>query len=535
MISEGRASPGISFFDIYQSKKQNRKQIESLLNRIGLKYSSYKNYYRIYSYEWAQHFSEQGYCENKCIPKDLLNSTDIDILFENLIAGSGFWKSSDSGVYSTYSIQLRDDFMELCVKLGYICNYKIYQKKNGTLPIQQIYFYKTKTNSTEICTGNKIYKTSIDNLGPKPNISRIPYKGNVYCIEVEDNHNFVCRQGSHVWISGNSYFKSGWMKPQHPPMTVFQAQQDEGGMDRIYVPAQITDNVDLMDNDPTYMTKLMGLGEDHEVRAMLYGDWDALGGDAFGDIWDPKIHIVEPFVIPKTWYIDRTFDWGSSHPFATVWWAESDGSSIKIWDPEAKDWNYKTYPEGTIFAIAEDYGCMTGKVNKGLKLTAREVGSRIREKELWLEEQFDFDEHRIFPGAADGRVFDTQYGTDKKQSIHDNLLMGYESVKTERYPDGKLLYELFSKETVQYSGSRIKSFELLRTYLKAATVIPGEDPGLFIFSTCKYWIETVPFLSRDKDNVDDVDSSGIDHLYDLTRYRLFTKKKRFTDIKVSGI
>lgn len=334
--------------------------------------------------------------------------------------------------------------------------------------------------------------------------------------------------------TSHNYFKSGWMKPANPPMSIFKAPQDEGGMDRIYIPAQITDNQDLMDNDPTYRDKLMGLGEDNEVRAMLYGDWDALGGDAFGDIWDSKVHIIPPFPIPKNWYIDRTHDWGSSHPFATIWWAESDGSTVTYEDPDTGELLIKTWPEGTIFAFAEDYGCVEGKANRGLKLTAREIGARIREKELYLEEVFDIKD-RINPGAADGRIFDTQYGYEKKQSIHDNLVIGYESVTSPDFPNGKMTYELFSREVIQYSGSRIKSFELMRTYLKASTLTPPEDPGLYIFNTCRHWIDTVPMLSRDPDKVEDVDSKSEDHLYDATRYRLFTKKKIFSDIKVSGI
>lgn len=308
----------------------------------------------------------------------------------------------------------------------------------------------------------------------------------------------------------HNFFKSGWMKPQYPPMTIFTAPKDEGGMDRIYIPAQITDNEDLMKNDPTYRDKLMGLGEDNEVRAMLYGDWDALGGDAFGDVWNPKCHIVEPFPIPKRWYIDRTFDWGSSHPFSVMWWAESDGETFSYQDPISGKEVIKSYPEGTLFAFAEDYGCVEGKANKGLKLTAREIGARIRQKELDIEEKFDMQD-RINAGAADGRIFDTQYGYEKKQSIHDNLIIGYESVTSKRYPEGKPIYELFSRETVQYSGSRIKSFELMRTYLKASSQWPPEDPGLFIFSTCKNWINTVPMLSRDQDKIEDVDTKSEDH------------------------
>ena len=534
ILSEGSYCLKYNFFNISESKEHNVKKIKAFLNRIGIKYSFNKNYFRIYSAEWTKYFSQFGKCEDKFIPRKLLNSQYIDKVFDSLMRGDGTWITNTSGTYTTYSTKLRDDFMEIVVKLGYVCHYKVIQKKNRRLPNQIIYFHKTKLNATEFYTGHQIYKNRLEKTLHQSNVNLIPFTGNVYCIEVEDNHNFICRQNNKVWVSGNSYFKSGWMKPQNPPLSIFRSPQDEGGMDRIYVPAQITDNEDLMKNDPTYRDKLMGLGEEHEVRAMLYGDWDALGGDAFGDVWNAKFHVIDPFKIPKTWYIDRTHDWGSSHPFATVWWAESDGSTIEVTDPATGEVNYKTYPEGSIFAFAEDYGCVEGKANKGLKLTAREIGERIRKKELELEIQHDLKD-RINPGAADGRIFDTQYGYEKKQSIHDNLLMGYESVPSEDYPYGKLIYELFSREVIQYSGSRIKSFELMRTYLKASTKVPSEEPGLYIFKNCRNWLNTVPMLSRDPDKVEDVDTKSEDHLYDATRYRLFSKKKIFSDIKVSGI
>lgn len=45
-------------------------------------------------------------------------------------------------------------------------------------------------------------------------------------------------------------------------------------------------------------------------------------------------------------------------------------------------------------------------------------------------------------------------------------------------------------------------------------------PGLYVFSNCKNTIRTLPALVYDKKNVEDVDTSCEDHIYDAIRYFL---------------
>lgn len=50
-----------------------------------------------------------------------------------------------------------------------------------------------------------------------------------------------------------------------------------------------------------------------------------------------------------------------------------------------------------------------------------------------------------------------------------------------------------------------------------------EEPGIFIFEGCEQWIRTVPILSRDTKNPDDVDTKVEDHAGDETRYEVRRK------------
>ena len=45
-------------------------------------------------------------------------------------------------------------------------------------------------------------------------------------------------------------------------------------------------------------------------------------------------------------------------------------------------------------------------------------------------------------------------------------------------------------------------------------------PMLYIFKTCKHFIRTVPALVYDRANVEDIDTTAEDHIYDECRYVL---------------
>ena len=53
----------------------------------------------------------------------------------------------------------------------------------------------------------------------------------------------------------------------------------------------------------------------------------------------------------------------------------------------------------------------------------------------------------------------------------------------------------------------------------------GEDgrPMMYVFSTCKDFIRTIPTLCYDEHKVEDIDTAGEDHIYDETRYFLMSR------------
>jgi hypothetical protein len=254
--------------------------------------------------------------------------------------------------------------------------------------------------------------------------------------------------------------------------------------------------------DPKYVAELVNMTDKNKQAAWLNGSWDIVSGGMFDDVWERKYNVVKPFPIPRTWKINKSFDWGSTKPFSVGWWAESDGSDFIDGDGKLR-----SSVRGDIYRIREWYGC-TGKPNQGLQLLASNVAKGIIEREItWGIHGL------VVPGPADGSIFDVENGgsiaTDmsKAQIVNGVLRPG-------------VLWTRADKS----SGSRKGGWEKTRKYVKAAQPPPGggprEHPGLFCFDTCTDFIDLFPILPRDEVDTDDVDTDAEDHIGDETRYRV---------------
>ena len=293
---------------------------------------------------------------------------------------------------------------------------------------------------------------------------------------------------------GHSWLKQMFVDPV-PPMEMWTAPDDDGGMRRQYIPAQLRDNPTIDAED--YAKKLQGLHSPALVRAMLDGDWNIVAGGAFDDVWDEEVHVIEPFKIPSSWRIDRSFDWGSAKPFSVCWWAESDGSPVEL-----ADGTTRTFPRGTLFHIGEWYG-WNGEANEGCRMRSAEIGRGV------LQIEKDAQWGTVHPGPADTQIFDA--GQDGRSIADDMATVGVRWEPANKGP-----------------GSRINGWQLLRNRLAAGRQFPMEEPGLFVFSTCRHFIRTVPVLPRDERKPEDVDTNTEDHVADAVRYRCLHKRSEVT-------
>ena len=228
--------------------------------------------------------------------------------------------------------------------------------------------------------------------------------------------------------------------------------------------------------------------------AWIEGRWDVNAGGAIDDLWNGEVHVIDRFKIPSNWKIDRSFDWGSSHPFATVWWAEANGEEVTL--PNGKIW---TPTRGSLIAIEEDYGCENLHTNKGMKLSAKDIAQRIIAKEKALKSE-QWIRGKVQPGPADNQI----------RNVTESDV---DTIETK-----------MSKEGIRWThsdkspGSRVNGLQLMRDRLQASVL--KERPGIYFMRNCLNCIELLPPLPRDSDKPDDVDTEAEDHLWDAVRYRV---------------
>lgn len=119
-----------------------------------------------------------------------------------------------------------------------------------------------------------------------------------------------------------------------------------------------------MNNDPDYVKRLAQLPE-AERNALLYGSWDSFEGQVFTEWIDNRehykdrrwTHVIEPFKIPQSWRIIRSYDWGYTRPFSVGWTAVDQ--------------------DGRFYRIRELYGCKKNQPNTGVRWPIEKVAQEI--------------------------------------------------------------------------------------------------------------------------------------------------------------
>lgn len=310
--------------------------------------------------------------------------------------------------------------------------------------------------------------------------------------------------GSNPGGPGHNWVKAGFVD-MAAPLAVTKMDKAEGGLLRQFIPAQLADNPTLAENDPDYADRLEGLGNAALIRAMLTGDWNIVAGGALDDVWSDRV-VVPHFPVPAGWHVDRSFDWGSAHPFAVGWWAEANGTEATL-----PDGSTFCPPRGSIVMCGEWYGSKSA--NEGLKMSPRDVAKGIKEREAAMVAAGHIP-GAPKPGPADNQISAVnQPGTP---TIADEMASeGVKWLKSDKAP-----------------GSRKIGLELLRSRLREAGKEAPENPAIYFMDHCRSAISHLPVLPRDKKDPDDVDSDAEDHDYDMVRYRVLAGKRPATAIKL---
>jgi hypothetical protein len=253
---------------------------------------------------------------------------------------------------------------------------------------------------------------------------------------------------------------------------------------------------------PEYIAELESLTDSSKRRAWLWGDWNVVGGGALDDVWDPRL-VIPRFKVPASWYVDRSFDWGSTEPFSIGWWAEANGE-----EAELPDGSRFCPPSGTLVRIAEWYGSDGTDTNKGIKLSAKAIANGIHEREEELL-RGGWISGRVWPGPADNQI------RNQNEMTSDTI--------AKKMEDAGVSWSTSDKSP----GSRVNGLQLVRDRMENA--LSGEGPGLFFTENCRASISILPNLPRHPVRTDDVDSETEDHPYDELRYRVLAADSRLAE------
>ncbi len=239
-------------------------------------------------------------------------------------------------------------------------------------------------------------------------------------------------------------------------------RNSEQASDYVFIPARVSDNPVLVRRNPGYLKTLENLPE-HLRKAYLDGNWDVLEGQYFGE-FDREKHVVNPTRLPKEWKRFRAMDWGYNDPCCVLWFAVA--------------------PEGRLYVYRELY------LRKTL---SSEIARRVKEL------------------SAGERIAYTVASPDAWQQ---RGLKGAE---------GESIAEVFAKNGVPLlpaDNARVPGWQRVREMLAAA---PDGDPYLRIFSTCKDLIRTLPQLTYDTRDCEDVSDHCEDHAPEALRYGLMSR------------
>ena len=241
-------------------------------------------------------------------------------------------------------------------------------------------------------------------------------------------------------------------------------RNSENAADYVFIPARVTDNPVLLRNDPQYLVTLENLPP-HLRKAYLDGNWDVLEGQYFPE-FDRERHVIRPGAIPAHWKRFRAMDWGYNDPCCVLWFAVA--------------------PDGKILVYRELYVRRVLSSGIAARVKALSEGERI----AYTVASPDAWQQRGLKGA-----------------------------------EGTSIAEVFANNGVPLlpaDNARIPGWQRVRE-----TLAPGPDgePALQIFETCKNLIRTLPLLTYDAHDAEDVSDTCEDHAPEALRYGLMSRPR----------
>lgn len=235
---------------------------------------------------------------------------------------------------------------------------------------------------------------------------------------------------------------------------------------RLFLPARLDDNPD---KGFVAQYKLRLLSKPSHMRARyLYGDWDSVEGGFFEDDYNPGVHLVEPFKIPRDWPKFRSMDWGFKAPGVIGWFALDPDENLHLF----YEFNFR---------LMRDI----------------EVAKRVVE----IESRFGFWNKRERKSRLTG-VADTQLWEERGDSGKSKAAV---------FAGEGVFWQQADKASIARNAERIT--ERLRDHDKT------KAPGLQVFRDCRKTAEMFASIGVDENDSTVPDKkSPLKHWFDMVAY-----------------
>jgi hypothetical protein len=314
----------------------------------------------------------------------------------------------------------------------------------------------------------------------------------------------------HGWLKRRFVRPAGWDvngpfaggRPSPRPLEVWRPyppkeKPDQYMMSRVFIPAFVQDNVEMVKADPHYFDRILALGG-AKAQQLAYGDWDSNDGMMFGPDWraehivssdDTKLRTLgfhEQQIIP--WHVIPRTDWRP--PQAATTYASVDYGYGAPWSFHL----HAILPGGHIRTFFEFY----------------KAGVRDRQQAEMIREAIG----RLMGPASEGGchmqrptwlVYDPQMDNDRSEvGLTQSISDVYKEVLTESQLQLQLI-----------AGAR--SSRKSRIQRTKDALAPTDDDGLpwwQVTAACENLIRTLPELPVDEDDAEAIDEDAEDHAWE---------------------
>jgi hypothetical protein len=235
---------------------------------------------------------------------------------------------------------------------------------------------------------------------------------------------------------------------------------------RLFLPAKLDDNPDKAFVD---QYKIRLLSKPAHMRARyLYGDWDSVEGGYFEDDYNPQVHVIDAFKIPRDWPKFRSMDWGFKAPGVIGWFAMDPDENLY----QFYEFNFRLMKDEEVAKRVVEIETMFGFWNK------RERRSRIS-------------------GVADTQLWEERGDSGKS--------------KAAVFASHGVYWQPADKASIARNAERVS--ERLRDYDK------DRPPGLMLFRDCRKTAEMFASIGVDQNDSTIPDkNSPLKHWFDTVAY-----------------